>query len=357
MQIELPEKTINVTAHTIKAALKNPVKSAQVVNLVYVKEGEKGIRRVKKGKSFTYTRNGKQIKNKVLLERIARLVIPPAWKDVWICDKENGHLQCTGIDVRGRKQYRYHPSWNVLRKQTKFYRMLQFGEGLEQLRKKLSRDLGKQGLNKQKVLAAIVATMDRTGIRVGNEMYEKMYGSYGLSTLEDRHIDIKGSQVSFSFVGKKGIHQKISLKSQRLAKIIRDCKEIPVKELFQYLDDEGKRHSIHSEDVNNYIKEISGGEFTSKDFRTWVGTVHCMESLIALGEFETKKQLKKNTIDALDKVAAFLGNTRTVCKSHYVHPMILTMYEEGGLKKFMKQRRTSGASASEARLLKLLKKS
>ncbi|WP_346236072.1 DNA topoisomerase IB [Niabella insulamsoli] len=359
MQIEAANTRISITPQKLVDAIDDPEKSARIVKLVYVSDAEKGIQRIKSGKSFNYKKDGKKVKDEKTLARIKSLVIPPAWKDVWICAMENGHLQCTGLDAAGRKQYRYHPLWNALRKETKFYRLLQFGQTLTAIRKKLSAHLAEPALTKQKVLAAVVSTMDKTGIRVGNNMYEKLYGSYGLSTLKDQHIKINGQKVAFSFKGKKGVHQKISMKSARLARIIKQCKEIPGKELFQYIDDEGTRHAISSGDVNDYIKDISGGAFTSKDFRTWSGTVDCMLQFAKIGGYETKTEMKKNMVTALNCVAQTLGNTPAVCKSHYVHPLILEMYEDARLQPYLKTKSLSKGdrvAKVEPVLLKILKK-
>ncbi|ANH81897.1 hypothetical protein A8C56_13755 [Niabella ginsenosidivorans] len=299
--------------------------------LVYIAYREQGIRRIKKNNAFIYTQNGRVVKNKKTLSRIRGLAIPPAWTNVWISDKENGHLQCTGVDTMGRTQYRYHSLWNTLQKETKFHRLLQFGRALGRIRKKADTHLSGHRLSRQKILATVVSTLDKTGLRLGNTFYEKLYGSFGLSTLQNRHTRINGNKVTFSFKGKKGIYQHVSIKSRRLARVIGQCKEIPGKELFQYIDESGGRHPIKSEDVNAYIRKISGGDFTSKDFRTWTGTVSCIRHLLEKGPAKTKSEVKENIISALEEVSQTLGNTRTVCKKHYVHPLILNLYETGDL--------------------------
>lgn len=360
MQIEAADIVVNISPQKLVEAINDSKKSARIVKLTYVSDSDEGIVRVKRGKSFSYSQAGKPVKDNDTLSRIKSLVIPPAWQNVWICSLQNGHLQCTGVDVVGRKQYRYHALWNALRKETKFYRLLQFGQALKGIREQLSRHLSGRDLSRQKVLAAVVSVMDKTGIRVGNNIYEKLYGSFGLSTLKDQHIKIKGNQVHFSFRGKKGVYQNISLKSARLAKIIRQCKDIPGKELFQYLDDSGNRHSINSGDVNDYIKEISGGDFTSKDFRTWTGTVDCISQFAKIGGFETQSEMKRNMIAAIDCVAANLGNTRSVCKSHYIHPLVLAMYEDSRLMKYIRSgnltKDNGNPALLEAALLTILKK-
>ena len=322
---------IRLNKKTIKTILKDAKKSAEAVNLIYVDDRQPGIRRHKRGKEFDYFLARKKVRDRDTLERIRTLVIPPAWENVWICASANGHLQVTGIDARGRKQYKYHPHWTALRNHTKFYRLLHFGKCIPQIRERLNRDLAKRGLPAEKVLAAVVCLMDQTSIRIGNSAYEKLYGSFGLTTLKDQHVKIQGDQMQFIFRGKKGIAHRISLKNQRLARIVKSCRDIPGKELFQYYDDEGNHRSIDSGMVNAYLKDISGEDFTAKDFRTWAGTVHALTALGNIGVAETKTETKKNVVAALDSVAAHLGNTRTVCKKYYVHPLILTLYEENRL--------------------------
>ena len=362
MKIITPKDTVSISSKKVLQILHDPEASAKAVKLIYVHDCDPGITRIKKGKSFTYKLNGKPVNDEDTLFRIKRLVIPPAWEKVWICAHENGHIQCTGFDVKGRKQYRYHELWNALRNETKFYRLLEFGEALDGIRSRLSKDLAQQNLTKEKVLAAIVSVMDKTSIRVGSSMYEKLYGSYGLSTMKDQHVKINGNMVSFAFKGKKGVYHNISLKSAKLARIIKQCRDIPGKELFQYVDKDGNRHSIDSGAVNNYIKEISGGEFTSKDFRTWTGTTQCLAAFSKIGTYETQTQMKKNVVSALDCVAEALGNTRTVCKKHYVHPVILNSYENNKLTKYLKDLEAEKPETpavqekSEKVLLEILKK-
>jgi len=322
----------------LKSILANPEKTAEAVNLVYVNDTDnKGITRKKSGKSFKYYLQNKQITDKATLARIKSLVIPPAWENVWICVLENGHLQATGTDIRKRKQYKYHPYWNSLRNHTKFYHMLQFGEALPQMRLHIEKDMAQNTLTQTKVLATVVSLMERTNIRVGNNFYEKLYGSFGLTTLKDRHVNIDKTQMHFTFKGKKGVYHKIDLKSRRLARIVQQCKDIPGKELFQYYDEKGKHHAIDSGMVNNYIKEISGAGFTAKDFRTWAGTVNAFLAFKEIGEAETDTQTKKNIVTVLDKVAERLGNTRTVCKKYYVHPLILSLYENHSIQQYFRE--------------------
>lgn len=312
----------------------NEEKIAKAVQLVYVSDNQPGIRRVKKGKSFRFYLEGIEVRDKATLDRIKKLVIPPAWKEVWVCLREDGHLQATGHDIMGRKQYRYHPSWVALRDQTKYYRMARFARALPRIREQVEKDLARRGFPREKILATMISLMERTHMRVGNSSYEKLYGSFGLSTLKDKHINIKGSTLQFSFKGKKGVYQDISLRNPRLARIVQQCKEIPGKELFQYYDEEGKRQSVDSGMVNEYIREISGEDFTSKDFRTWGGTVNAFLALKELGWEEAPTAQKKIVVQAIDKVAQCLGNTRAVCRKYYVHPLILSLYEKGSLQKY-----------------------
>lgn len=321
----------------IKRIGKDPVKAAKAVDLIYVTDAEPGIQRTGKDKNFHYVLNNKEIKDKQQLERIKRLVIPPAWEEVWICVLENGHLQVTGKDVLKRKQYRYHPSWNQLRNHTKFFKMQAFGKALPAIRLRLEKDLAIHGLTQQKVLAAVVSLMQRTNIRVGNSMYEKLYGSFGLTTFKDKHVAITGNKLQFTFKGKKGVYHNVNIQSKRLANIVKQCRDIPGKELFQYFNDNKERKSIDSGMVNQYIKEISGEDFTAKDFRTWAGTVNAFLAFKELGFFETQTESKKKVVEALDNVAKSLGNTRTVCKKYYVHPVIIDIYENRSLEKYFKE--------------------
>jgi len=328
---ELPK----ISKRRLRSIVKNEEKTAKAANLIYVTDKDPGIGRRKKGGQFEYYFNDEIINDDEELLRIKHLVIPPAWEKVWICRKENGHLQATGFDVKNRKQYRYHPYWNALRNETKFYRLHDFGKALPGIRAQLKKDLSVPGLSEKKVLAAVVSLMERTNIRIGNAFYEKEYGSYGLTTLKDRHVKLEGAAVTFSFKGKKGVSHNISLKSKKLANIIKKCRDVPGKELFQYYDQEGNRHSIDSGLVNNYIREISQTDFTAKDFRTWAGTVQAFLALKSIGCCDTVTETKRKIVEALDNVSNHLGNTRTVCKKYYVHPLILSLYESKKLEKYM----------------------
>ena len=358
----IADEILQLPKRKIKSILCNPEKSAQAVNLVYVHDTVPGIRRIKTGKSFNYIlEDTNPITDDNNLKRIKSLVIPPAWESVWICDLPNGHLQATGIDVKKRKQYRYHPLWNSLRNHTKYFRLYQFGKVLPTIRLQLEKDLSLPGLPLEKVLAAVISLMERTNIRVGNSMYEKLYGSFGLTTLKDKHVAITGSDLKFTFKGKKGVHHDISIKNKKLSNIVKACRDIPGKELFQYYTEDGVKKSIDSGMVNEYIKRISGGDFTAKDFRTWSGTLHALLAFKELGFFETSTEAKKKVVEALEKVSKHLGNTRNVCKKYYVHPAILSLYEDRSLEKYLHQLdkievddNKAGLTAEEKIIMKIL---
>lgn len=316
----------------------NAEEMAQSAKLIYVTDQDTPhIRRRKHGKKFRYFIDDKPLKDPKIKDRINKLVIPPAWNDVWICSKKNGHLQATGYDSKGRKQYLYHPEWIKLRQQHKFHRMSEFAQSLPLIRKQVKKDLARRKLSSEKVLATVLSLMEQTNIRVGNDVYEKLYGSYGLTTLKNKHIKIKGNTINFSFKGKKGVYQDLSLNNSRLARIVQQCKEIPGKELFQYYEEDGSRHSIDSGMVNEYLQSITGNEFSAKDFRTWSGTVNMFIALHELGCGENQKETHHNTIEALDKVSRQLGNTRAVCKKYYVHPLITELYESGKLSHYFEK--------------------
>lgn len=335
MDIVTNGEIIRLPRKKIESILHDPAKSAQAVHLVYVTDTHPGIIRLKRGKAFSYIQDKKPVRDKQTLQRIKSLVIPPAWENVWICTLENGHLQATGTDAKKRKQYKYHPLWSTLRNHTKFYRLHEFGKVLPAIRLQLEKDLSLPGLPYEKVMAAIVSLLERTNIRVGNNSYEKLYGSYGLSTLKDKHVKIDGTAIRFSFKGKKGIQHDIDIRNRRLARIVKACKDIPGQELFQYYDEKGERHSIDSGMINDYIRKLSGGDFTAKDFRTWAGTVQAILAFKELGFFDTQTEAKRKIVEALDKVSHHLGNTRTVCKKYYVHPIVISLYESNMLKKYL----------------------
>lgn len=310
--------------------------SARVAHLEYVTDQMPGITRKKKGNGFEYWYHSNIIKSKETLNRIKKLAIPPAWTNVWICTKDNGHIQATGFDLRNRKQYRYHSQWNEVRNQTKFHRLYEFGKALPAIRKKLEEDICLSVLCKEKVIATVISLMERTYIRIGNSEYEKLYGSYGLTTLKDGHVTIQGPTLKFSFKGKKGIYHSVTIKNKRIAKIVKACRDIPGKELFQYINEDGTRCSIDSGMVNDYIRDATGGKsFSAKDFRTWAGTLCILGSFKSLSEKDEENDYKKNVILALDEVSKKLGNTRSVCRKYYVHPGIIKLYEENNLKKYL----------------------
>ncbi len=362
---KMQENNLNLPTLSHKEMLKidkDYQQAAQIAALVYVSDTLPGIQRVKKGKDFLFVYKEKPLKDDNEISRIKKLAVPPAWSEVWICPLPNGHIQATGKDLRQRKQYRYHNLWHELRNETKFHRLYEFGKVMPKLRLQLEKDLSLKDLCEEKVLAAVISLMERTYIRIGNSGYEKLYGSYGLTTLKDKHVKFQGASVDFEFKGKKGIYHKVSLKNKKLAKIIKECRDIPGKELFQYYDEKGVRKSIDSGMVNNYIKEATGGDFTAKDFRTWSGTLNVLRSFKSIGEAINDSDKKKKVLQALDEVSMKLGNTRTVCKKYYVHPGIIRLYEEDNLKKYLKELdklevddNTSDLTAEEKVLMKVLK--
>ena len=321
------------------AVITDPVESAKAAGLRYVNDSTPGIRRKRAGKHFSYIGlDGKPIRDPEELKRIRSLGIPPAWTDVWICPKANGHIQATGRDAKGRKQYRYHPRWREVRDETKYTRMIAFGRALPLIRERTHRDLSLPGMPREKVLATVVRLLETTLIRVGNDEYAKTNKSFGLTTMRDRHVDVSGSKVRFKFRGKSGKMHSIDFSDRRLAKIIKRCREIPGYELFQYIDDEGERQTIDSADVNAYLREITGDDFTAKDFRTWAGTVLASLALQELELAESQTQAKKNVTRAIERVAERLGNTPSICRKCYVHPAVLDTYLDGNLVEVLQNR-------------------
>jgi len=315
----------------------NPVESAKMAGLRYVTDQLSGIRRLGTGKTFRYVGlNGRPVRDSATLARIRSLAIPPAWTEVWICPIEEGHLQAVGRDARGRKQYRYHPRWREVRDSTKFYRMADFGKVLPKIRMRIRSDLAKKDLPKEKVLATIVRLLETTLIRVGNEEYTRHNRSFGLTTLRNHHVDVTGRRMNFYFRGKSGVKHAISVEDTHLAKIVRRLRDLPGYELFQYVDESGERRSIGSGDVNEYLREITGQDFTAKDFRTWAGTILAVEALCECKSFTTQKQAKRNITMAAEKVAEKLGNTVAICKKCYIHPAVFEAYTRG---KFVTLRR------------------
>ena len=369
---------ISLSLRKIKSIKDDPQKSAEAVNLVYVNDQQPGIHRIRKDDQFHYLCGKKKLRDKKTLERIKKLAIPPAWEEVWICSIDNGHLQATGFDVKKRKQYRYHPLWNSLRNHTKFYRLHEFGKSIPLIRQQIEKDLSLKGLPVEKVLAAVVCLMEQTSIRVGNNLYEKLNGSFGITTLKDKHVKISGDKMQFIFKGKKGVSHNVSLKSKRLAKIVKACRDIPGKELFQYYDHDGNHKCIDSGMVNNYsliaFKEIiifstleNNAEDNAKpstkastkarnndnrkdwrkhsrkkiaeenDSQTAANITLDQASSSTTKNTLTKAEIKSHILLVLDHVAAHLGNTRTVCKKYYVHPAIIELYENCRLHPYLNQ--------------------
>ena len=310
----------------------DPEAVAEDAGLRYVSDDQAGYSRKKRGNKFIYFDTaGKEIKDETRILRLNRLAIPPAYKDVWICPSPNGHLQATGRDDRGRKQYRYHEKWRLERDENKYEKMIVFGQALPKIRRRLSRDLKQKGLPREKVLATVVELLERTFIRIGNEEYAKENKSFGLTTMRNRHVDVRGENVRFRFRGKSGVEHDIDVDDRRVAKIVKKMQELPGQDVFQYLDAAGERHQVTSDDVNSYLHEITGEEFTAKDFRTWAGTVMAAMALQSQELFENKSQAKKNVKAAISAVAKMLGNTPTVCRKCYVHPAVLETYLDGSL--------------------------
>ena len=292
-----------------------------------VDDAEPGIRRVRIGKSFTYANaRGKAVRDAATLERIRSLVIPPAWRDVWICARADGHIQATGIDAKSRKQYRYHPLWRRARDLAKYYRMVPFAYALPRIRQRVDADLSSKGLPRSKVLAAVVRLLEESLIRIGNEEYAEANHSYGLTTMRDAQVRIRGAEMEFRFRGKSGKRHDVHVRDMRIASVVARCKALPGDEIFQYVDDDGKRHDVKADDVNAYLHEISGHAFTAKDFRTWAGTVHAALYLHAAPLCSSVLEAKRTIVRAIEDVARRLGNTPAVCRKSYVHPVILDRY-------------------------------
>lgn len=317
----------------------DPELSAKEAGLRYVRDDQPGITRHKAGKGFFYRdAGGERITSERTLQRIRSLAIPPTWTDVWVCPSANGHLQATGRDAKGRKQYRYHPKWREVRDENKYEHMIAFGEALPGIRARVDADLGQRGLPKDKVLAAIVRLLETTLIRIGNDQYARENKSFGLTTMRDRHVDVNGSTVEFTFTGKAGIDHEIALRDRRLARIVKRCQDLPGQDLFQYLDEEGNRQTVKSDDVNAYLRQITGQDFTAKDFRTWAGTVLAAEALAGFEEVDSEAGSKSNVVQAIESVSARLGNTPSVCRTCYVHPAVIDAYLEGQTVETIKQR-------------------
>ena len=312
--------------------------SAREAGLRYLPDTKSGFQLLKKGNKITYLdTQGKTITDEKTLERIRKLVIPPAWTDVWICPSPNGHLQATGRDAKGRKQYIYHPQWQQTRNQTKFGRMIAFGKKLPDIRKKIEEDLRLRDMKQRKVIAIALNLMDHSLIRIGNKYYAKSNKSYGLTTLRDKHVKINGSEIKFEFVGKKGVAHAISVHDKRLAQLVKKCRDIPGYDLFQYYDENGERQTLESGDLNQYLKEITQTEFSAKDFRTWGGTVRMVSCLEAMLKENPELEKEKTVKEAYKRVAKELGNTPSVCSKYYVHPQIIDLFKEDKLLTYLKK--------------------
>jgi DNA topoisomerase-1 len=310
----------------------SPAKSAGVVGLRYVTDAQKGIRRQRCGHGFRYySSEGRIIRQRHTLKRIDSLVIPPAWTDVWICPLDHGHLQATGRDERGRKQHLYHSRWRETRDQTKFERLIDFARALPFIRRRLKRDLAREGLCREKVLATVVRLLEISLIRVGNDEYARDNKSYGLTTMKDRHAKVRGAKIKFHFRGKSGKEHIVEVEDRRIARIVRACQDLPGQELFQYIDDAGQKHDVTSGDVNDYLREIAGRDFTAKDFRTWGGTVCAAIELQQFRPVETEAEVRKNIVAAIKATAQNLGNTPAVCRKSYIHPAIIEAYLDRSL--------------------------
>jgi DNA topoisomerase-1 len=313
--------------------------AARSARLRYVSDAERGFGRRRRGKSFAYLRStGQALRDGKALARIRSLAIPPAWKDVWICPSPNGHLQATGRDARGRKQYRYHTRWREAQDQHKYERVIAFAKALPKIRRAVERDLRKRGLPREKVLAATVKLLETTLIRVGNDEYARDNRSFGLTTMHDKHVKVRGATIRFDFRGKHGIEHEIDLEDRTLAAIVHACRDLPGQELFQYLDDDGEVCDVGSGDVNDYLRAIGGQDFTAKDFRTWAGTALAAQALQEFQDFDSTAAAKRNVTKAIERVAERLGNTTAICRKSYVHPAVIEAYMDRSLVKTLKRR-------------------
>ncbi|MDR7048533.1 DNA topoisomerase-1 [Duganella sp. 3397] len=313
--------------------------AAKSAGLRYVHDDQHGITRKQRGKTFYYVdADGATVKDEDTLARIKSLVIPPAYQDVWICKHANGHLQATGRDARGRKQYRYHPKWRAVRDESKYERMLSFGKALPKIRRAVDESLKLPGLPREKVLATIVYLLEATMMRIGNEEYARENKSFGLTTLRERHVRLDGTKVEFRFRGKSGVNHSVQVQDRRLANIIRRTLDLPGQDLFQYVDDDGNPHTVGSADVNEYLQSIAGEDYTAKDFRTWSGTVLAAVALLEYEKFDSEVQAKKNVVAAIEAVAKKLGNTPTICRKCYVHPAVIETYLSGAMKTALRKR-------------------
>jgi len=326
-------------AQSRRPAVQSSVESAEAVGLRYVLDELPGIRRRKSGGGFSYVdAKGRIMRDPAVLARIKSLAIPPAWTDVWICSDPNGHLQATGRDDRGRKQHRYHARWREVRDETKYARMIGFARALPRIRRWVQKDLKLPGLPRNKVLSTVVRLLEVSLIRVGNDEYARDNDSFGLTTMRNRHVDVSGSTLRFHFRGKSGKWHEVDIRDRRLARIVKSCQDLPGQELFQYINEDGERQDVKSGDVNDYLREITGKDFTAKDFRTWAGTVLSAMTLREFERFDSHTQAKKNIVQAIESVAERLGNTTAVCRKCYVHPDVISSYLDGTLIETLKSK-------------------
>lgn len=330
--------------------IKDPIEAAEAAGLNYVHDDAPGIRRKKRGAALSYIdTDGKAMRDRETLKRIRSLAIPPAYRDVWICPNANGHLQATGIDDRNRKQYRYHLRWRAVRDENKYARMMAFGRALPSIRERTNRDLAQAKLSRERVCAALVQLLEKPLIRVGNQEYSKTNKSYGLTTMRNRHVKVEGAHVRFEFKGKSGVRHAIDLNDRRLARVVERISELPGQEVFQYVDEDGARHSIGSTDVNAYLKEITEQDFSAKDFRTWAGTVLASLALQEFEKFDSETQAKKNIVAAIEHVSKRLGNTPSICRKCYIHPAVLDSYLDGTMLETLTQRAEQDAADFDLR--------
>lgn len=333
---------MTLSPEDINTIMENPVEAIDLANLIYISESSLCIHRKKVGRGYSYLENDKKVKDPETLDRIKKLVIPPGWEKVRICKLKKGHLQAVGRDEKGRKQYIYHLLWSKIRNQTKFFKMSSFGKTLPKIRKKVEEDLDALVMNRRKVLALIIRLMEETHIRIGNAYYAKENKTYGLSTLRTRHVKTSRNKMKFEFVGKKGKEHSVTLENKELVKLVNQCEELPGWELFKFYDEQGNKQVIDSGMINEYIHEISGKQFSAKDFRTWSASKIFFETLYELGYTDDEKENKKNILTAFDASAKGLGNTRTVCRQYYVHPILIESYENGEIVPFFKKVRNTG---------------
>lgn len=345
-------------------SLEDTREAAEAAGLRYVGDEEPGFTRKKSGRGFAYyDTQGKLIRDEKVLKRIRSLAVPPAYTDVWICRDQRGHIQATGRDDKGRKQYRYHAKWSEVRDTVKYEHMIEFAEALPTIREKLDEHMKLRGLKREKVLAVVVHLLETTLIRVGNEDYAKANKSFGLTTLRNRHVEVDGGELKFEFKGKSGKSWKLKIRDRRVAKVVRQCQELPGQHLFEYVDDDGERRAVTSSDVNAYLREISGAHITAKDFRTWAGTVLAAMALAEFEAVDSAARAKKNVKQAIERVAQRLGNTPTICRKCYVHPEVVQSYLEGDLASQVRQEidqelreELANLEPEEAALLALLRK-